>query len=221
MLATIMAGNVAMTIVPSQREQVASVAEGRGADAVVSARAKRVSIFNNYFTFPVIVLMVSSHFPSLYGHRLSWLLLLVIVAAGAAVRYVLNMRWTFSAWIPLLAGAIAASVALLWGIVRFGAADAPVTTSASTGTVSFEEARHVIDRRCSVCHSESPADMTFGAAPGGVMFDTRGQIESRAARILERGVTTRTMPPGNKTNMTDAERDLMGRWATQAVQAAR
>jgi len=221
MLATIMAGNVAMTIVPSQREQVASVAEGRGADAVVSARAKRVSIFNNYFTFPVIVLMVSSHFPSIYGHRLSWLLLLVVVAAGAAVRYVLNMRWTFPAWKPLLAATIAATVVLLWGIVRFGAAASPVMSAASTGPVSFEDARRVIDRRCSVCHSESPADLTFGAAPGGVMFDTREQIESRAARILERGVTTRTMPPGNKTNMTDTERDLMGRWATQAVQAAR
>ncbi|HEU4749285.1 MAG TPA: urate hydroxylase PuuD, partial [Gemmatimonadaceae bacterium] len=58
MLGTIMAANVVLTIVPSQRELVASVAEGRGADPAVSARAKRVSIHNNYFTFPVIVLMV-------------------------------------------------------------------------------------------------------------------------------------------------------------------
>jgi uncharacterized membrane protein len=221
MLATIMAGNVAMTIVPSQREQVASVAEGRGADPVVSARAKRVSIFNNYFTFPVIVLMVSNHFPSIYGNRLSWLLLLVLVAAGAAVRYVLNMRWTFEGWVPLLGGTIAVSMLLLWGIVRFGAAPAPAVASVTTGPVSFEDARHVIDRRCAVCHSEHPADMTFGAAPGGVMFDTREQIESRAARILERAVRTRTMPPGNKTNITDAERDLLGRWATEAARSAR
>ncbi len=217
MLATIMAGNVAMTIVPSQREQVASVAEGRGADPVVSARAKRVSIFNNYFTFPVIVLMVSSHFPSMYGHRLSWLLVLVLVASGAAVRYVLNMRWTFAAWKPLLGGTIAGSFLLLWAIVRFGQAPAPVMGPGLNGPVSFEDARHVIDRRCAVCHSESPADLTFGAAPGGVMFDTREQIESRVARILERSVSTKTMPPGNKTNMTDLERDLLGRWATEAA----
>lgn len=221
MLATIMAGNVAMTIVPSQRELVASVAEGRGADPVVSARAKRVSIFNNYFTFPVIVLMMSSHFPYIYGHRLSWVLLLVLVAAGAAVRYVLNMRWTFPAWKPLLAGTVAASVLALWAIVRFGAPPAPAFAATSSGPVSFEDARHVIDRRCAVCHSERPADLTFGAAPGGVMFDTREQIESRAARILERGVRTRTMPPGNKTNITDAERDLLGRWAAQAIDASR
>ena len=221
MLATIMAGNVAMTIVPSQREQVASVAEGRGADPVVSARAKRVSIFNNYFTFPVIVLMVSNHFPSIYGHRLSWLLLLVLVAAGAAVRYVLNMRWTFAGWVPLLAGTIAVSMLLLWGIMRFGAPPAPEFAPSTAGPVSFEDARHVIDRRCAVCHSESPADVTFGVAPGGVMFDTREQIEARTARILERGVRTRTMPPANKTNITDAERDLLGRWATQAATSAR
>jgi uncharacterized membrane protein len=67
MLGTIMAANVFFTIVPSQRVLVATVAQGRGGDPAVSARAKRVSIHNNYFTFPVIVLMVTNHFPSVYG----------------------------------------------------------------------------------------------------------------------------------------------------------
>ena len=64
-----MAGNVSMTIVPSQRALVASIAGGGSAGdaAALSARAKRVSIHNNYFTFPVIALMVSSHFPTVYG----------------------------------------------------------------------------------------------------------------------------------------------------------
>src|SRR4029078_7348937 len=115
MLATIMAGNVAMTIVPSQRELEKSVIEGRGAaaSAVLSARAKRVSIHNNYFTFPVIALRVSNHFPSLYGHKLNWLLLIVLCVAGAAVRHVLNLRWTFPGWKTRLAGGIVARVAAL------------------------------------------------------------------------------------------------------------
>ena len=213
MLATIMAGNVALTIVPSQRELVASVAEGRGADAVVSGRAKRVSVFNNYFTFPVIVLMVSSHFPSVYGHRWNWLLLLLLVAVGAAVRYVLNLRWTLKAWKPALAATIVAGVALLFAIMRAGAADPAPAADAPSGTVTFEDARHIIDRRCAVCHSARPTDLSFGVAPGGVNFDTREQIEARSARILERAVVTRTMPPANKTNVTDAERALLGRWA--------
>src|SRR5205814_4857493 len=95
MLGTIMAANVFFTIIPSQRVLVTTVSQGRGGDPTVSARAKRVSIHNNYFTFPVIVLMVSNHFPSVYGSSRSWLLMLVLIASGVAVRHVLNVRFTY------------------------------------------------------------------------------------------------------------------------------
>ena len=38
------------------------------------------------------------------------------------------------------------------------------------------------------------------------------QIVSRLARIRERAVITRTMPPANKTHITDEERAILGRW---------
>jgi uncharacterized membrane protein len=113
LLASIMAANVAHTIVPSQRELVKSVTGAGIADAAISARAKRVSVTNNYVTFPVIALMVSSHYPSLYFHRHSWLLLLVIVACGAGVRHVMNVRYTFGAWKPALAAIIVLAAVLL------------------------------------------------------------------------------------------------------------
>ena len=215
MLGTIMAMNVAHTIVPSQRQLVASVGEGKMADAAVSARAKRVSIHNNYFVFPVIVLMVSSHFPVIYSSRLSWLLLLILVAGGAAVRHVLNVRYTLQRWPVVLGGVIVAGVVGLYAAMRLGAAPVPPIAGDSSGPVTFAEVRSIIDRRCTVCHSAHPSDLTFGAAPGGVKFDTPAEIEARAARIHERAVLTRTMPPGNKTAITDAERALLGRWATQ------
>jgi uncharacterized membrane protein len=219
MLGTIMAANVVFTIVPSQRELVASVAEGRGADPAVSARAKRVSIHNNYFTFPVIVLMLISHFPGVYGSRLNWLLLLVLIAAGAAVRHVLNIRFTFPAWRPALAGTIVGSVLALLAILRFGSVASDVGAGGAVGVssarVTFTEVRHVIDRRCAACHSASPTDLSFGIAPGGMMFDTPEQILTHLARIQERAVVTRTMPPGNKTNITEAERQMLGRWIAQ------
>lgn len=211
MLGTIMAGNVALTIVPSQRELVASVAEGRGADPIVSARAKRVSVFNNYFTFPVVVLMVSSHFPSVYGHRWNWLLLLLLVATGVAVRHVLNIRWTLPQWKPVLAAVIGTSLLLLFLVMKSGT-ERPAVAATFVGPVTFEDARHVIDRRCAVCHSERPTDLSFGIAPGGVMFDTRSQIEAHAARILVRAVVSRTMPPANRTGITDAERSVLAGW---------
>jgi len=217
MLGTIMAANVVFTIVPSQRELVASVSEGRGADPAVSARAKRVSIHNNYFTFPVIVLMLISHFPAVYGSRLNWLLLLVLIAEGAAVRHVLNLRFTFPAWRPVLAGTMTASVLALIAILRFGSAARPGGVSDSTAPVSFTDARRVIDRRCAACHSATPSDVSFGVAPGGVMFDTPEQILAHVARIRERAVLTRTMPPGNKTNITEDERAILRRWLAQGA----
>ena len=213
MLATIMAGNVFWTIVPSQRLLVASASGEKGGDPAMSARAKRVSIHNNYFTFPVIVLMVSNHFPALYGHRLNWLLMIVLVAGGAAVRHVLNLRWTLPQWKPVLGSVIVASVLSLWAIMEFGTA-APSVASVDPHTpTTFADVRHIIDRRCSVCHSERPTDAGFPVAPGGVMFDTPEQIVAHAARIRERAYVSRTMPLGNKTNITDAERAILGAWA--------
>ncbi|MGH9419215.1 MAG: urate hydroxylase PuuD, partial [Thermoanaerobaculia bacterium] len=214
MLATIMAGNVFWTIVPSQRLLVASASGDKGGDPAISARAKRVSIHNNYFTFPVIVLMVSNHFPAVYGHRLNWLLLIVLVIAGAAVRHVLNIRWTLPRWKPILAATITASVLSLWAIMTFGTA-LPVDTGTPAGPVTFADVRHIIDRRCAVCHSERPTEPGFPVAPVGVMFDTPEQIVARAARIRERAYVTRTMPLGNKTNITDRERAILGSWAAR------
>ncbi len=210
MLGTIMASNVGSTIVPSQKALVASVTGGGSGSQALSDRAKRVSIHNNYFTFPVIVLMLSSHFPAVYGHRWNWLLLLVLGAGGAGVRHVLNIRWTYTAWKPALAGTIAATVVALFGIlsVKHPAAVA----SSETGPATFEEVRHVIDQRCAVCHSSRPTDVSFGQVPGNVMFDTPQQIMTHAQRIRERAVVSRTMPPANRTGITESERALLGRW---------
>jgi uncharacterized membrane protein len=218
MLASIMAGNVAMTIVPSQRELVKSVAGGGRADPAISARAKRVSINNNYITFPVIVLMVSAHFPSVYSHRWSWVLLLLIVATGAVVRHLMNVRYTTPSWRPLLVGTLATSAVVLYALMTLGAPAAASTAGAGApSVVSFADARHVIDRRCAACHSLQPSDSSFGPAPAGVAFDLPAQIQSHAARIHERAVVTRTMPPANKTHITEQERAILARWIEQGA----
>jgi len=220
MLGTIMAGNVFFTIIPSQRELVSSVAKGGVADPVVSARAKRVSIHNNYFTFPVIALMVSNHFPAIYGNRWNWVLMFVIIAAGAMVRHILNIRFTFAAWQSALGATIVGTTAVLFLLMRAPTVplgDGPGGLADGTSAVTFADVRHVIDRRCAVCHSARPTDLTFGAAPAGVMFDTPEQIAARAERIRERAVATRTMPPSNKTGITDAERMLLGRWVAEGA----
>ncbi len=214
MLGSIMAANVVLTIIPSQRARVQSVGAGGGEEAELSARAKRVSIHNNYFTFPVIALMLVGHFPVVYSHRLNWLLLLVLIAGGAGVRHILNIRFELRGWRPALAATMGATVIALVVILRPSSSHAALP---GTGPVSFAEARQVIDRRCAPCHSAAPSDLSFGPAPGGVTYDTPEQIVSHAARIHARAVLTRTMPPANKTHITEAERGVLERWIGQGA----
>ena len=219
LLATIMAGNVAMTIMPSQRVLVEAVTAGRAPDPALPIAAKTRSIHNNYLTFPVIVLMVSNHFPGIYGHPLSGVLLLVLITIGAAVRHILNVRFTLRPWKPALCLTLAIGFAILFVVGRAGAgAGEPASTVAAAdipAQVSFADARSIVDRRCAACHSATPSITDFGPAPGGVSFDDPARIQALAARIQARAVETRTMPLGNRTNMTDRERAILSRWIDQ------
>ena len=216
MLGTLMAGNVWRVIMPSQRQLVEAVEAGRLPDPGPALLAKSRSIHNNYITFPVIVLMLSAHFPGIYGHRLNWLLLGILVAGGAGVRHLMNVRFTCRPWKPLLAATAAATLAALY---LLGGTPPRAAAAADGGgeRVSFADAHAVIQKRCTVCHSASPADRTFGVAPAGVAFDTPDQVRALAERIRARAVETQTMPPANKTFMTAEERALLGRWIAQGA----
>ena len=220
-LATIMAANVAHTIMPSQRVLVDAVTAGRPPDPAVAAKAKTRSIHNNYLTFPVIVLMLSSHFPGIYGHERSWLLLLALIAIGAGVRHILNIRFTFARWVPALALTLATGMALLFliGRPRSSASDAAFASAAVDlpAQVTFADVRSIIDRRCAACHSANPSITEFGPAPAGVSFDNPANIQALAARIRVRAIETRTMPLGNRTQMTDRERQMLARWLDQGA----
>jgi len=218
MLGTIMAGNVALTIMPSQRELVAALGAGREPSQVIADRAKTRSIHNNYITFPVIALMLSAHFPSLYaaGGTRAALPLLTLIAAGAAARHVMNIRFAFARWRPALGAVIVVSLTLL----KFELGLTPwAGTGASSGedvvvpdVVTFADARRIIDRRCAACHSQTPSDVSLGFMPAGVSYDTPEQIQALALRIRERATVARTMPPGNKTRITETERAILKKW---------
>ena len=212
LLATIMAGNVAFTIMPSQRELVSAMQAGRQPEQRYADAAKTRSIHNNYITFPVIALMLSAHFPSLYAGAHSEYALLTVIAGGAAVRWVLNSRYTFGAWKPALAGVIAATVMLLVWLTRTPREIASAPVAVLQSPVSFEQARRIIDRRCAACHSATPSDVSLGVMPAGVNFDSESQIRALISRIEERAVKTKTMPPANKTRITDEERAMLAAW---------
>ncbi len=214
LMGTVMAGNVRFHIMAAQRSFVAAMEAGQPVDERLAAAAKLRSIHNNYMTFPVIALMLSSHFPTLYSGRWGWAVLGVLIVGGAGIRHILNTRWSFGAWKPALAATMLATLGALH-ILTLPSSPASGSSVRVDQVVTFDDGYAVIQKRCAVCHSVSPSNRAFGAPAAGVSFDTPEAVRAMAARIEARAVTTKTMPPANQTWITDEERALLGSWAAQ------
>ena len=94
-LGTIMAGNVFFGIMPAQRALVECVREGKkpGKEvAELALQAKNRSLMNNYFTLPLIFIMISNHYPMTYSHKNGWLVLVFIGIITATVRHYFNLK---------------------------------------------------------------------------------------------------------------------------------
>jgi uncharacterized membrane protein len=106
--------------------------------------------------------------------------------------------------------------ALLAAIVLTARPDAGRPASASTAgvssAVSDAQVYAILDRRCTTCHSEHPSNPSFPEAPSGVKLDRPELVALHSQRIQARAIDTRTMPLGNLTGMTDAERDTLAAW---------
>jgi uncharacterized membrane protein len=212
MLGTIMVANVWVRILPAQQKMIDATREGRTPDFTLGEAAKHRSVHNSYVTFPVLILMLSPHFPGLYAGGNSLLALLSILVIGVAARHLMiGDRGRGWAVVPLTAALIAMFVASPPG--RMAPATGAIAVDASAQRpATFANVQAIVLSRCVSCHSAAPRIDTFGAAPGGVSFDDPREIRRWADRIGLRVVHTRTMPLGNLTLMTDQERDLIARW---------
>jgi len=205
MLGTIMAANVAHVIIPSQRRMVQATERGMPPDPVDGLRGKQRSIHNNYFTLPVLFIMISNHYPMTYGNPRAWLILVAILLLAAYVRHFFNLRHRGrTVWaIPVTAalGALALAIAI-----------APAKPSTAREAPTFAQVQAIVAQRCVSCHAEKPTQPGFAVAPKNVMLDTPERIGASAQNIYEQAVSTRAMPIGNLTGMTDAERSTLGAW---------
>jgi uncharacterized membrane protein len=210
MIGTWMAANVGAVIIPGQQELVRAKQEGREPNPIHGIRGKQRSVHNNYFTLPVLFAMLSTHFPMTFGHPQGWLILLALMGLGAWTRHFFNLRNQ-----GRVVWAIPASAAL--GVVLLAVLIAPRPTN-QTQPVAFAQADAVITQRCVPCHSATPTQPGFTAAPNGAMFDTPEEIKARAQLIYQRAVVTKDMPLGNLTGITQQERDTLGAWIEQGAQ---
>jgi uncharacterized membrane protein len=213
-LGTLMAANVWMRIIPAQTQLVTATKEGTRPDAKLAANAKQRSVHNNYMTLPVIFVMLSGHYPGTYGHAYGWLILIVLFLAGAGVRHWFNLRNKGKSNYWIVPASVAAVIVLM---VATAPRTGPEATADAGEPVTFAEVEAVMTTRCMSCHSESPTDENFDAAPKNVKFDTPEQIRALRTKILISAVNSDTMPLGNTTEMTEEERAMLGRWIRQGA----
>lgn len=91
-MGTIMVGNVFRIIMPAQRQLVAAIEKNVTPDPLLPAKGLLRSRHNNYFTLPVLFIMISNHFPSTYGSQYNWLILAGIAVAAVLIRHYFNTR---------------------------------------------------------------------------------------------------------------------------------
>ena len=209
LIGTIMVGNVLMLIIPGQRKMVEAMQAGGLPDPRHGQKAKQRSVHNNYFTLPVLFIMISNHYAMTYRNDHAWLVLAFIMAAGVLIRHFFNLRHKGRVeWRYPLAG-----VALLLGVAVAIAPPAPVAVApAADPAAAFNSVKAVIGQRCVSCHSTHPTQPGFATAPLGMVLDTDQQIHQSAEKIYKQAVQLKAMPIGNLTNMTDAERATIAAW---------
>lgn len=208
MMATTMSGNVFFWIIPGQRRNVAAMRAGKPVDPVNGQRGKQRSVHNTYFTLPVLFAMMSNHYSFTYTHQYNWIVLLLIMLGGAAVRQFFVVRHRFklgNARNPLpyaLLGVAVLGLTIIW--MRPAPVAAPAVAAVSK-EVGFVQVRQVFDQRCLLCHGAQ-------VQMKNVRLDSAEQIATHAQAVYQQVVVAKIMPMANSTGMTDDERALIGAW---------
>ena len=211
MLGSLMVGNVFFVIIPSQKAMVKAAQLGEPLDPALGKKSLARSLHNNYFTLPVLFVMISNHFPSTFGNAYSWAVLAAITLGTAGIKHYLNLKekGRYNVYV------LPVSVLILLAASFITAPQK--NTDACATTVSFAQVNAIIVARCITCHSSRPTDDVYTAPPNGVVYDTPQDIVKLKDKIMQRVVITKTMPQNNKTNITPQERDLIRCWIEQGA----
>jgi len=210
-IGTIMAGNVFFGIIPAQKEMVRCAKLGIPLNPELGKNAGRRSMHNNYFTLPILFIMISNHFPSTFGNEWNWVILVLISLGSAAFKHYLNLaeRGEYAAWV------LPAAVVLILAATY---TTAPVVLDTKCeDQVTFTEVYKIFQERCVSCHASVPTDDFYTTPPNGIVYDTPDDIAKLTDKIMQRVVITKTMPQNNKTGMLEEERIRIKCWIDQGA----
>jgi uncharacterized membrane protein len=210
MMATAMSANVAMWIIPGQRKVVAALRAGQPVDPIHGKRGKQRSVHNTYFTLPVIFSMLSNHYSFLWNREDNWVVLVLMMAAGAAIRqfFVLRHGWKLGRNRHPLPYALAGVAIILATAAWMRPAPElarPASAAAQAPTADLAAVTRIMEQHCISCHGAQ-------VQLKNVRLDSPESIRQQAQAIYQQVVVTRLMPMGNATGMTEEERGVVAAW---------
>jgi uncharacterized membrane protein len=196
MIGTMMVGNVFFVIIPGHWELIRAKRAGREPDPAPGIKGKLRSVHNNYLTLPVLLAMLSNHFPFVYGHDHAWLVLCAFVALGVYVRHFFNLRHAGRTKWSMPVVAAAAVVALAIWLAPADESSAP----ASAASIASGK-RIFLTLPCGSCHMLRDAHATGAIGP-----NLDAAKPSRALVINRVTNGQGVMPPfGNKLSKAQIE----------------
>ena len=207
-IGTIMAANVFAIIIPNQKKVTAALLAGDNPDPKYGEIGKQRSVHNTYLTLPVVVLMVSGHYPMLFGHPHAWLIVAFVIVGGACLRHVLvsyEVGEPFSKYRAALPVILIALIAAIYMTT-------PQQSNIVDSVVSDVEVMTIVRKHCTTCHAANPKNEAFDAPPKNIVLENIDQLGRHGKQVVRFAVQTRAMPLGNETGMTEDERLKLGAW---------
>lgn len=195
---TCMLLNVWVRILPGQAKMIKDAEEGKVPDYTTGKKSKARSVHNTYFIFPVLFIMLSNHYPSIYNHDYNWLLLMIIMISGAMVRQAMITKNPKERFLV-----VPAAIGLL-SLVVITAKGGNEIKEAKT-KITYDKVETIIANRCLSCHSTNNTDDVFKEAQKGIILETEAQVISHKDKMIKQ-VQSKAMPLANKTQMTKRER---------------
>jgi uncharacterized membrane protein len=224
--ATIMSANVFFIIIPNQKIVVADLIAGRTPDPKYGVIAKQRSLHNNYLTLPVIFFMLSNHYPLAFATEFNWIIAALVFLMGVTIRHWFNTTharkgkptWTWLVTVLIF-------IVIMWlstvpKVLTGEEEQVSLSTREQTFVANghFEAVRDVVQGRCSMCHAAEPVWEGIARAPKNVKLETDGEIAAHAREIYLQAGRSHAMPPGNITDLSPEERQLLVAWYETTVE---
>jgi uncharacterized membrane protein len=210
-MASIMAANVLLGIIPGQRALVQAIESGGELDPEPALAARKRSLHNNYLTLPVVLCMVSNHSMFLYGHPLAWAVLIALMLNAAYLRHFFNLRHQGTLRPSIIV--ISAVIFVLTAMVsdRLAGGVSFVEDDSEVAVLTDQQMLSLVAEHCGNCHAMEPTFPGYTAAPGGIVLDSLGALDTYKARTVS-SLKSGYMPLGNMGGLTGEQRAAMLRY---------